>query len=222
VSAQVSYLDKIDCDPVFGGLVTEDGVGCKTCNPGFTFVKRAGPGQEAAMKAIETAWRTRPRAGVTVENKTSWQQCRNCPDGAATCNATAVHMSPGCLACKELECMLHVVLLAIDRGVSKCTQNPNSPKSCGQLQNMFNKKNSICPKLSRSLLPSDTAFGWIQNMLLPSHLGLSKQLIYQPQTVDTIDNMEVSQFVQFSHRSHWHEQKSLRYSPLTWDVITWE
>ena len=52
--SQVSYLDKIDCDPVFGGLVTEEGVGCKTCNPGFTFVKRAGPGQEIAMKTIET------------------------------------------------------------------------------------------------------------------------------------------------------------------------
>ena len=75
-SSTVSYLDKIDCDPVFGGLVTEDGAGCKTCDPGLTFVKRAGP-------------------GVTVENKTSWQQCRNCPGGAATCNATAVHMSPG-------------------------------------------------------------------------------------------------------------------------------
>ena len=58
VSAQVSYLDKIDCDPVFGGLVTEDGVGCKTCDPGLTFVKRAGPGQEAAMKTTETAGRT--------------------------------------------------------------------------------------------------------------------------------------------------------------------
>ena len=58
MSAQVSYLDKIDCDPVFGGLITEDGAGCKTCDPGFTFVKRAGPGQEAAMKTAETAGRT--------------------------------------------------------------------------------------------------------------------------------------------------------------------
>ena len=102
VSAQVSYLDKIDCDPVFGGLVTEDGAGCKTCDPGFTFVKRAGPGQEAAMKTIETALHTRPHAGVTVENKTSWQQYRDCPDGAAKCTATAVHMSPGCLPCEDL------------------------------------------------------------------------------------------------------------------------
>ena len=108
VSAQVSYLDKIDCDPVFGGLVTEVGAGCRTCNPGFTFVKRPGPGQEAAMKTIETACRTRPHAGVTVENKTSWQHCGECPEGAAKCNATAVHMSPGCLPYKALGCMLHV------------------------------------------------------------------------------------------------------------------
>ena len=111
MSAQVSYLDKINCDPVFGGLVTEDGAGCKTCNPGFTFVKRAGPGQEAAIiKTIEAAWLIWSHAGVTVENKTSWQQCRECPDGAAKCNATAVHMSPGCLPWNAC-CMLPQQLL---------------------------------------------------------------------------------------------------------------
>ena len=40
--SQVSNLHKIDCDHVFAGVVNEDGVGCRTCDPGFTFVKHEG------------------------------------------------------------------------------------------------------------------------------------------------------------------------------------
>ena len=40
--SQVSNLHKIDCDHVFAGVVNADGVGCRTCDPGFTFVKHAG------------------------------------------------------------------------------------------------------------------------------------------------------------------------------------
>ena len=38
----MSSLHKIDCDQVFGGVVNEYGGGCRTCNPGLTFVKHEG------------------------------------------------------------------------------------------------------------------------------------------------------------------------------------
>ena len=40
--SQVLHLHKIDCDHVFAGVVNEDGVGCRTCDPGDTFVKHEG------------------------------------------------------------------------------------------------------------------------------------------------------------------------------------
>eukprot|EP00434_Breviolum_minutum_P041342 symbB.v1.2.036777.t2/scaffold5271.1/size29093/1 len=78
ISAPVSNLHKIDCDHVFAGVVNEDGVGCRTCDPGFTFVKHAGV-----------------TIGSVKGKKRDMQQCRKCPEGASTCNATAIQMSPG-------------------------------------------------------------------------------------------------------------------------------
>ena len=48
-------------------------------------------------------WHIRAHAGVTIGSavtgkKRDLQQCRKCPEGALTCNATAIQMSPGCLA----------------------------------------------------------------------------------------------------------------------------
>ena len=40
--SQVSNLHRIDCDHNFGGVVNKDGGGCRTCDPGLTFVKREG------------------------------------------------------------------------------------------------------------------------------------------------------------------------------------
>ena len=40
--SQVSSLHEIDCDQVFGGVVNEYGGGCRTCDPGLTFVKHEG------------------------------------------------------------------------------------------------------------------------------------------------------------------------------------
>jgi len=78
ISAPVSNLHKIDCDHVFAGVVNEDGVGCRTCDPGFTFVKLEGV-----------------TIGSVKGKKRDMQQCRKCPEGASTCNATAIQMSPG-------------------------------------------------------------------------------------------------------------------------------
>ena len=54
----------------------------------------------------------RPHAGVTIGSvkgkKSDLQQCRKCPEGAATCNATAIQMSPGCLARNGMHWMHHV------------------------------------------------------------------------------------------------------------------
>ena len=56
--------------------------------------------------------RIRPHAGVTIGSvtgkKRDLQQCRKCPEGASTCNATAIRMSPGCLASNGMHWMHHV------------------------------------------------------------------------------------------------------------------
>ena len=51
--SQVSNLHKIDCDPAFGGVVNEAGVGCRTCDPGFTFVKHRGWNSPRSSRTIE-------------------------------------------------------------------------------------------------------------------------------------------------------------------------
>ena len=54
----------------------------------------------------------RPHAGVTIGSvkgkKRDLQQCRKCPEGASICNATAIQMSPGCLASNGMHWMHHV------------------------------------------------------------------------------------------------------------------
>ena len=54
----------------------------------------------------------RPHAGVTIGTVTGkrrdLQQCRKCPEGASTCNATAIQMSQGCLASNGMHWMHHV------------------------------------------------------------------------------------------------------------------
>eukprot|EP00434_Breviolum_minutum_P038114 symbB.v1.2.033799.t1/scaffold4250.1/size42417/4 len=78
ISGTVSSLHKIDCDQVFGGVVNEYGGGCRTCNPGLTFVKHEGV-----------------TIGSVKGKKRDLQQCSKCPEGASICNATAIQMSPG-------------------------------------------------------------------------------------------------------------------------------